>query len=119
MRAAACLTRAALYVGNDSGLTHMAAALGVPTLGLYGPSDDRRYGLRAPHSLVVRTPESFATLWARRMQENDAAACYMTGLSVDTVENDAHRLLGVGKPSDEPGGGEMLTKYYDNRSLLN
>ena len=39
--AAACIQRCALYVGNDSGLTHLAAAAGVPTIGLCGATIDR------------------------------------------------------------------------------
>ncbi|MGA3398061.1 MAG: glycosyltransferase family 9 protein [Acetobacteraceae bacterium] len=42
--AAACLARAALFVGNDSGLMHLAAAAGAPTLGLFGPTDAAEYG---------------------------------------------------------------------------
>ena len=43
LTAYACLKRAALYVGNDSGLMHMAAAAGASTLGLFGPSRDEHY----------------------------------------------------------------------------
>ncbi|MBF0247671.1 MAG: glycosyltransferase family 9 protein, partial [Alphaproteobacteria bacterium] len=35
---AACIRRSALYIGNDSGLMHVAATAGAPTLGLFGPS---------------------------------------------------------------------------------
>ena len=42
---AACLARCALFVGNDSGLMHLAAAAGAPTLGLFGPTPAR--GIRA------------------------------------------------------------------------
>ena len=42
--AAACLARAALFVGNDSGLMHLAAAAGTPTLGLFGPTPAEEYG---------------------------------------------------------------------------
>jgi ADP-heptose:LPS heptosyltransferase len=41
--AAACLERAALFVGNDSGLMHLAAAAGAPTLGLFGPTPAGEY----------------------------------------------------------------------------
>jgi ADP-heptose:LPS heptosyltransferase len=39
--AAACIQRCDVYVGNDSGLTHLAAAAGVPTIGLCGTTIDR------------------------------------------------------------------------------
>jgi ADP-heptose:LPS heptosyltransferase len=41
---AAFLSRSALFVGNDSGLMHLAAAAGAPTLGLFGPTDPTEYG---------------------------------------------------------------------------
>lgn len=39
LSAAAALDRAQLFVGNDSGLMHVSAAMGTPTLGLFGPSE--------------------------------------------------------------------------------
>ena len=42
-QAAACLARCRLFVGNDSGLMHLAAAAGTPTLGLFGPSRADEY----------------------------------------------------------------------------
>jgi ADP-heptose:LPS heptosyltransferase len=41
----AALARAGLFIGNDSGVTHLAAAAGAPTLALFGPTDP---GLWAP-----------------------------------------------------------------------
>jgi ADP-heptose:LPS heptosyltransferase len=40
------------FIGNDSGLMHMAAAAGIPTLGIFGPTDDVTYqpcGAKASH----------------------------------------------------------------------
>lgn len=42
-QAAACLARCALFIGNDSGLMHLAAASGTPTLGLFGPTPSAEY----------------------------------------------------------------------------
>ena len=46
LQAAALLARCRLFVGNDSGPMHLAAALDVPTLGLFGPGRPRNTGPR-------------------------------------------------------------------------
>jgi ADP-heptose:LPS heptosyltransferase len=43
---AAVLERCNLFVGNDSGVTHLAAATGTPTLSLFGPTDPAVWGPR-------------------------------------------------------------------------
>jgi heptosyltransferase III len=40
------LTSARMYVGNDSGITHLAAAIGVPTIALFGPTNPMIWGPR-------------------------------------------------------------------------
>jgi heptosyltransferase-1 len=51
---AALFQRSALYVGTDSGPMHLASALGVPTVGLFGPSDPARFAPYQPSARVVR-----------------------------------------------------------------
>lgn len=55
---AAVMQQCELFIGNDSGLMHMAAAIGIPTVGLFGPTDKNKYGPYGPHCHVVNTPES-------------------------------------------------------------
>lgn len=54
--AAACLARCALYVGNDSGLMHLAAATGTPTLGLFGPTPWQEYGPAGRRTAIAVSP---------------------------------------------------------------
>jgi ADP-heptose:LPS heptosyltransferase len=51
---AALLARSDAYLGNDSGVTHLAAALGIATLALFGPSDVRQWAPRGKRVKVVR-----------------------------------------------------------------
>ncbi len=52
--AAAVLTRCRLFVGNDSGLMHLAAGAGTPTLGLFGPTPAEQYAPAGLHTAVAR-----------------------------------------------------------------
>lgn len=49
---------AALFVGADTGPTHLAAALGVPTLALFGSTDPARFGPIGPRTEVLCAEES-------------------------------------------------------------
>lgn len=50
--------RAALFVGGDTGPMHLAAALRVPVVALFGPTRPERNGPYATRSIVLRSPES-------------------------------------------------------------
>ncbi len=54
MELAEVLREATLYVGNDSGVTHLCAALGVPTIAIFGPSDPAQWSPLGPSVRVVR-----------------------------------------------------------------
>ena len=51
---AAVLGRCTAFLGNDSGVTHLAAAVGVPTIALFGPTDPRIWGPRGEYVRIVR-----------------------------------------------------------------
>jgi len=93
----AALKRARLFIGNDSGLMHLAAAAGIPTLGLFGPSDETAYGPWGPTARAVRGPQPF-----KRFLEIDPslsqAVCHMTDLPVGTVLASAEALIAETPP---------------------
>jgi heptosyltransferase III len=51
------IRHAAGYIGNDSGPTHVAAATGVTTLALFGPTDPRIWRPLGPQVAVLRSQE--------------------------------------------------------------
>lgn len=53
----AVLAQAGLYVGNDSGVSHLAAAYGAPTIALFGPTDPGLWSPVGPHVSVLRSPD--------------------------------------------------------------
>ena len=50
--------RASLFIGGDTGPMHLAAALRVPVVALFGPTRPERNGPYATRSIVLRSPES-------------------------------------------------------------
>lgn len=54
------------YAGNDSGITHLAAALGVPIVALFGPTDAAMWGPRGANVVILRgrvpTSEALAAI---------------------------------------------------------
>ena len=80
--------RAMLFVGGDTGPLHLAAALQVPVVAIFGPTDPARNGPYRTSSVVLRNPAS-PTTHARNPQPDEA----MLEISVDSVVNAARSLL--------------------------
>jgi ADP-heptose:LPS heptosyltransferase len=57
------LASAGLVVGNDSGLSHVAAAVGTPTIMIFGPTPDRTLGTLPSNVQVLRTGLSCEPCW--------------------------------------------------------
>ena len=93
LNTAAVIGRASLYVGNDSGLMHLAAATGTPTLGVFGPTRDDNYAPWGRHAAVVRTDQSFEKLKADPDYRPEPGRSLMEGLSVDRAGCYAVALL--------------------------
>ncbi|MBW1802680.1 MAG: glycosyltransferase family 9 protein, partial [Deltaproteobacteria bacterium] len=52
----AIISLSKFFVGNDSGLTHVAAALGIPVVQIFGPGLPQRFGHFGEHDLVFSDP---------------------------------------------------------------
>jgi len=72
--ASACLARCRLFVGNDSGLMHLAAAAGTATLGLFGPSLVAEYAPAGRCTAVAVAPGPAGAAPMVRLQVADALA---------------------------------------------
>jgi heptosyltransferase-1 len=81
--------RARLFIGGDTGPLHLAAALGLPVVAIFGPTDPARNGPYATRSIVLRNPSS-ATTHARSTRPEAG----LLEISADAVFAAARQLLG-------------------------
>jgi heptosyltransferase I len=83
--------RARLFIGGDTGPLHLAAALQVPVVAIFGPTDPARNGPYGTRSVVLRSPAS-PTTHARRAQPDEG----LLSISSDAVVEAARTLLAQG-----------------------
>jgi heptosyltransferase III len=91
LTAAAALRRSAMFIGNDTGLMHIAAATGTPTLGLFGPSPIDQYAPWGERTTTVRTEDAPETMFGKDF-DHRTTDTLMDTLSVEAVEAAAKRL---------------------------
>jgi ADP-heptose:LPS heptosyltransferase len=61
---AGVLSKAALYLGHDSGITHLAAALAIPTVACFGPTQTSRWGPLGPTVSVLSGMPCTCSNWS-------------------------------------------------------
>ena len=105
---AALLAMAAACVGNDSGASHLAAAVGVPLVTIFGPTDERT---SAPHADTPGRAEVLThDVWCRPCMLRECPIDHgcMTGVTPDRVEEAVVRVMdargGVGRAGGASGG---------------
>jgi lipopolysaccharide heptosyltransferase III len=91
LTAAAVLRRSSLFIGNDTGLMHIAAAAGTPTLGLFGPSPVEQYAPWGERTAVVRTALPPEALYGPGY-DHRTTDTLMDSLSVEMAEAAACQL---------------------------
>jgi ADP-heptose:LPS heptosyltransferase len=82
-QAAACLARCTIFIGNDSGLMHLAASAGTPTLGLFGPTPASEYAPAGPYTATAQAegPEAKSPMTALPVTTATTAALYLLARS--------------------------------------
>lgn len=83
-RLAALLERCAAYVGNDSGVTHLAACVGVPTVAVFGPTDFHLWGPKNDLVIGLQSHYPCAPCTAQAMASCTQPRC-MEALSLAEV----------------------------------
>ena len=82
---AAILEKSTVYVGNDSGITHLAAAVGTPTLALFGPTDYRIWGPKNENVKFLQSSHQCAPCSPQQMARCPKPNC-MNSISIDLVK---------------------------------
>jgi heptosyltransferase I len=82
--------RARLFIGGDTGPLHLAAALRVPVVAIFGPTDPARNGPYGTRSIVLRSAES-VTSHARRAAADEG----LLAIGSEAVVAAARELIGV------------------------
>ncbi len=82
----ALLEHTSFFIGNDSGISHLAAALGVPTLAIFGPTDPLVWAPRGPSAFWLRGEADCSPGRVQQRQECERQRC-LEGIGVgDLVE---------------------------------
>ena len=84
-QAAALVSRCTVYLGNDSGMSHLAAALGVRTVAIFGPSDVRQWAPRGDKVTIVRRNIACSPCSEPMMKSCLHRACLRELLSRDVI----------------------------------
>jgi len=90
---AAALARCRLFVGNDSGLMHLAAAAGAPTLGLFGPGTPQLYAPWGERTAFVTSRQTREELIEAPGYNSKTTGTLMKGLPVEDALEAAVSLV--------------------------
>lgn len=89
----ALLSTCRLFIGNDSGAMHVAGAVGVPVIGIFGPTDPEGTRAMTPQFTLIREPVECSPCFLRKCPIDHRC---MTRISVERVFEAAQFLLASG-----------------------
>lgn len=90
---AAILAYARLVVSVDTGVMHMAAALGAPLVALHGPTSSRRWGPIGANAIAVDSPVGGSGYLHLGWEDASRAPACMESISYESVRDACHRVM--------------------------
>lgn len=100
---AALLEQCALFIGNDSSPMHLAAAVDIPVIAIFGPTSPREYGPYPlddeRHIALWRNPHGQPCFFLGKMRACEDCTC-MAAISVDDVWDAVQRLIPLAKQDE-------------------
>jgi heptosyltransferase-2/heptosyltransferase-3 len=78
------LTHCAAYIGNDSGVTHLAAAAGIPTIAIFGPTDETVWAPPGSHVKIITCAIECRPCSGAQMQRCAEQKC-LRGVTLENI----------------------------------
>ena len=79
-----------IFIGNDSGLMHLAVANKLRVISLFGPTNDKVYGPYGNDDIVIRTVESLGHFKSLKIDEKKS---YMNSIKAETVLQTCEKII--------------------------
>jgi ADP-heptose:LPS heptosyltransferase len=87
------LKNSKLFIGSDSSNMHLAVTANIPTIGLFGPTDEKLYGPLGKNNLSLRGDKSFSEIVNQLDYKSGKIKSYLDDLSVTKVYKEIERIL--------------------------
>jgi ADP-heptose:LPS heptosyltransferase len=86
----AYMKKSDVFIGNDSGLMHLAVASKLRVISLFGPTNDLVYGHHDDKNIVIRTKENYDYFKSLKINENKS---YMSSIKPEIVFKECEKII--------------------------
>jgi ADP-heptose:LPS heptosyltransferase len=86
----AYMKKSDIFIGNDSGLMHLAVASKLRVISLFGPTNNRVYGPIGDKNIVIRTKENYDYFKSIKINENKS---YMSTIKPEIVFKKCEKII--------------------------
>ncbi len=86
----AYMQKSDVFIGNDSGLMHLAVASNLRVISLFGPTNDTVYGPYGDKNIIIRTSENYNYFKSLKINENKS---YMNSITPEMVFKEYEKII--------------------------